>query len=77
MTRQVNQSIALSAFICTFLYLLAMPAAGADELVAFDPNQNEFPESVSANVSGYVYVTDLILGAVWRMSPEGKEGYSV
>lgn len=73
MTRQVIQSIALSALILSFLYLLAVPVAGADELVAFDPTQNEFPESVSADVSGNVYVSlQGGKGEIRRIKPNGE-----
>jgi len=73
MTRQVIKPIALSALFYSFLYVLVIPVAVADELVAFDPGLNEFPESVSADVSGNVYVSLRgETGEIRRIKPNGK-----
>ena len=73
MTMQVNQSIVLSAIFYSFVYLLAMPVAGAEELVTFNPGLNEFPESVSADVSGNVYVSLRgEKGEIRRIKPNGE-----
>ena len=73
MTMQVNQSIVLSAIFFSFVYLLAMPVAGAEELITFNPGLNEFPESVSADVSGNVYVSLRgEKGEIRRIKPNGK-----
>jgi len=70
MTRQIFKSILLSLI---FYALLCVPIAGAEELVAFDPGLNEFPESVSANVSGNVYVSlQGSNGEIWRIKPNGE-----
>ena len=70
MTRQVFKSILLSLIFYALLYV---PIAGAEELVAFDPELNEFPESVSADVSGNVYVSlQGSNGEIWRIKPNGK-----
>ena len=37
---QVNRSIVLSAIFYSFVYLLAMPVAGAEELITFNPGLN-------------------------------------
>jgi len=73
MTRQVIKPIALSALFCSFLYVLVIPVAVADELVAFDPGLNEFPESVSADVSGNIYVSLRgERGEIRRIKPNGE-----
>ncbi len=73
MTRQVIKPIALSVLFCSFLYVLVIPVVVAEELVAFDPLLNEFPESVSADVSGNVYVSlQGSNGEIWRIKPNGK-----
>ena len=73
MTMQVNQSIVLSAIFFSFVYLLAMPVAGAEELITFNPGLNEFPESVSADVSGNVYVSLRgEKGEIRRIKPNGE-----
>jgi sugar lactone lactonase YvrE len=73
MTRQVIKPIALSALFCSFLYVLVIPVVVADELVAFDPGLDEFPESVSADVSGNVYVSLRGgTGEIRRIKPNGK-----
>ena len=70
MTRQVFKSIVLSLIFYALLYT---PIAGAEELVAFDPELNEFPESVSADVSGNVYVSlQGSNGEIWRIKPNGE-----
>ena len=70
MTRQVFKSILLSLIFYALLYV---PIAGAEELVAFDPELNEFPESVSADVSGNVYVSlQGSNGEIWRIKPNGE-----
>ena len=70
MTRQVFKSILLSLIFYPLLYV---PIAGAEELVAFDPGLNEFPESVSADVSGNVYVSlQGSNGEIWRIKPNGE-----
>ena len=70
MTRQVFKSIQLSLIFCALLYV---PIAAAEELVAFDPELNEFPESVSADVSGNVYVSlQGSNGEIWRIKPNGE-----
>lgn len=70
MTRQVFKSILLSLIFYALLYV---PIAGAEELVAFDPGLNEFPESVSADVSGNVYVSlQGSNGEIWRIKPNGE-----
>ena len=70
MTRQVFKSILLSLILYALLYV---PIAGAEELVAFDPELNEFPESVSADVSGNVYVSLRgSNGEIWRIKPNGE-----
>ena len=70
MTRQVFKSILLSLIFYALLYT---PMVGAEELVAFDPELNEFPESVSADVSGNVYVSLRgSNGEIWRIKPNGK-----
>ena len=70
MTRQVFCSIVLSVI---FYAVLFAPIAGAEELVAFDPGLNEFPESVSADVSGNVYVSlQGSSGEIWRIKPNGE-----
>jgi hypothetical protein len=50
-----------------------IPVVVADELVAFDPGLDEFPESVSADVSGNVYVS-LRGGSseIRRIKPNGE-----
>jgi sugar lactone lactonase YvrE len=35
------------------------------------------PDDLVSDEDGNIYVTDLVAGAVWRMSPEGQEGYEV
>jgi len=73
MTMQVNKSVVLSAIFYSFVYLLAMPVAGAEELITFNPGLNEFPESVSADVSGNVYVSLRgEKGEIRRIKPNGK-----
>jgi len=70
MTRQIFKSILLSLIFYALLYV---PIAAAGELVAFDPELNEFPESVSADVSGNVYVSlQGSNGEIWRIKPNGK-----
>ena len=70
MTRQVFKPILLSLIFYALLYV---PIAGAEELVAFDPELNEFPESVSADVSGNVYVSLRgSNGEIWRIKTNGK-----
>ncbi len=70
MTRQVFKSILLSLIFYALVYT---PMVGAEELVAFDPGLNEFPESVSADVSGNVYVSlQGSNGEIWRIKPNGK-----
>jgi sugar lactone lactonase YvrE len=70
MTRQTFNSILLSLIFYALLYV---PIAGAEELVAFDPELNEFPESVSADVSGNVYVSlQGSNGEIWRIKPNGE-----
>jgi len=45
----------------------------ADELVAFDPGLNEFPESVSADASGTIYVSLRgETGEIRRIKPNGE-----
>ncbi len=71
MTRQVFKSILLSLIFYALLYT---PMVGAEELVAFNPALNEFPESVSADVSGNVYVSlQGSNGEIWRIKPNGKK----
>ena len=73
MTMQVNKSIVLSAIFYSFVYMLAMPVAGAEELITFNPGLNEFPESVSADVSGNVYVSLRgEKGEIRRIKPNGE-----
>ena len=70
MTRKIFKSIRLSLIFYALLYV---PIAGAEELVAFDPGLNEFPESVSADVSGNVYVSlQGSNGEIWRIKPNGE-----
>ncbi|MDX2427815.1 MAG: hypothetical protein QNK22_03915 [Xanthomonadales bacterium] len=70
MTRQILKSIILSVIFYALLYV---PIAGAEELVAFDPELNEFPESVSADVSGNVYVSLRgEKGEIRRIKPNGE-----
>ena len=70
MTGQIFKSILLSLIFYALLYV---PIAGAEELVAFDPELNEFPESVSADVSGNVYVSlQGSNGEIWRIKPNGE-----
>lgn len=70
MTRQSINPIVLSLIFYAFLYV---PTAGAEELVTFDPGLNEFPESVSADVSGNVYVSlQGSNGEIWRIKPNGE-----
>jgi sugar lactone lactonase YvrE len=70
MTRQVLKSIILSVIFYALLYT---PMVGAEELVAFEPGLDEFPESVSADVSGNVYVSLRGgTGEIWRIKPNGK-----
>jgi sugar lactone lactonase YvrE len=73
MTRQVIGPIALSVLFCGFLYVLVIPVVVADELVAFNPGLDEFPESVSADVSGNVYVSLRGgTGEIRRIKPNGE-----
>jgi len=70
MTRQVLKSIILSVIFYTLIYT---PMVGAEELVTFDPELNQFPESVSADVSGNVYVSlQGSNGEIWRIKPNGE-----
>jgi len=70
MSRQVFKSSLLSLIFYALLY---GPIAGAEEVVTFDPGLNEFPESVSADVSGNVYVSLRgSNGEIWRIKPNGK-----
>jgi len=70
MTGQVFKPILLSIIFYAILYV---PIVGAEELVAFDPGLNEFPESVSTDVSGNVYVSlQGSNGEIWRIKPNGR-----
>ena len=70
MIRQVLKSIMLSVIFYALLYT---PMVGAEVLVTFDPELNQFPESVSADVSGNVYVSlQGSNGEIWRIKPNGE-----
>ena len=70
MIRQVLKPIMLSVIFYALLYT---PMVGAEELVTFDPELNQFPESVSADVSGNVYVSlQGSNGEIWRIKPNGE-----
>ena len=70
MIRQILKSIMLSVIFYALLY---SPMVGAEELVTFDPELNQFPESVSADVSGNVYMSlQGSNGEIWRIKPNGE-----
>jgi len=59
--------------VCMGLLAIASLSSYAEELVTFDPELNEFPESVSADVSGNVYVSlQGSNGEIWRIKPNGE-----
>lgn len=64
--------------VAVLTVVLGLPAAPAisepqvEQLVAFDPDAFEFPEGISIDKPGNIYVSMIALGQIWKIASDGS-----